>query len=248
MARAAWLISIFATVQIAGLGVSRGQLAEGEGAAASVLKRMEAAYGALRSYSDVSEVKYRNPDGTDLSSVEFKLWFVRPSRFRADAQTTRAEGGPPKREVLWTDGENARSWASGKPVVNLPKIQIAGSGMFGTYAYHIPTLLEPAYAGRKRLHELGSPSLVSEQALDGVDCYQIRGEFFSDPYEVWIGKADLLVRKIVATYKGNQMEEIHRNVEANPTIPNDVFKFAPENEAVPPPATRSPEPTKKPGR
>ena len=241
-------ISVVAAIHIVLAASARAQTVEGPAAADALLKRMEAAYGALASYSDVTAVKYRNPDGTDRSTVEFKMWFARPGRFRADAQTTRADGSAPKREVMWTDGQNARSWSTGKAVTNLAKIQLAGSGMFGTYAYHIPTLLEPAFAGRKRLHELGSPILVGEEAVDGIDCYRIQGQFFTDPYELWLGKRDLLVRKLVASYAGHQMEEIHRNVEANPAIAGDVFKFAPENEAVPAPATRSPEPTKKKGR
>ncbi len=231
------------------LAASAGALiVEGSAGAEALLKRMEAAYGALASYSDVTSVKYRNPDGSDRSTVEFKVWFARPSRFRADAQTTRPDGAPAKREVMWADGQNARSWATGKAVTNLTKIQLAGSGMFGTYAYHIPTLLEPGYAGKKRLHELGSPTLVGEEAVEGTECYRIQGQFFTDPYELWLGKRDLLVRKLVASYAGHQMEEIHRNVEPNAQIPGEVFKFAPENEAVPPPAARSPEPTKKTGR
>lgn len=226
----------------------RAQTVEGPAAAEALLKRMEAAYRALASYSDVTAVKYRNPDGTERSTVEFKVWFARPARFRADAQTTRPDGSPAKREVMWTDGQNARSWATGKAVTNLTKIQLAGSGMFGTYAYHIPTLLEPGYAGKKRLHELGSPSLVGEEDVEGTECYRIQGQFFTDPYELWLGKRDLLVRKLVASYAGNQMEEVHRSVEVNTPIAGELFKFAPENEAAPPPAGRSPEPTKKTGR
>ena len=235
-------------MQLATAASASAQTVEGPVAAEALLKRMEAAYGALASYSDVTTVKYLNPDGTDRSMVEFKMWFARPARFRADALTTRPDGSPPKREVMWTDGQNARSWSTGKAVTNLTKIQLAGSGMFGTYAYHIPTLLEPSYAGKKRLHELGAPTLRGDEAVEGVDCYRIQGQFFTDPYELWLGKRDLLVRKLVASYAGHQMEEIHRNIEANPALPGEVFKFAPENEAAPAPATRSPEPTKKTGR
>ena len=224
-----------------------GQQVESPGAAESHLKQMEAAYAQLQSYSDNSVALYRNPDGTERSKVNFKIWFARPASFRIDAQSTRPEGGPPRREVLWTDGEKARAWSLGKPVVNLDKIQIAGSRMFGTYAYHVPTLLEPSYGGRKRIHELGSPKLAGEEAIDGVDCIRIRGDFHGDPYELWLGKSDHLVRKLVASYGGNQMEEIHREIAVNPTLPPDVFKFAPEDEAVPPPAKKesTPSPAKK---
>ena len=246
------MFSLVVGMHLALAGLAGAQTVEGPVAAEALLKRMEAAYGAMASYSDVTAVKYRNPDGTDRSTVEFKMWFARPARFRADAETTRPDGSAAKREVMWTDGESARSWSTGKAVTNLAKIQLAGSGMFGTYAYHIPTLLEPAYGGKKRLHELGSPTLVGDEAVEGTECYRIQGQFFTDPYELWLGKRDLLVRKLVASYKGHQMEEIHRNVEVNVPMTGEVFKFAPENEAaVPPPATATPTPappTKKAGR
>src|SRR5688572_19013502 len=125
-------IALLAALHVAFAASARAQLVESPGAAESLLKRMEAAYTALASYSDVTSVKYRNPDGTDRSNVEFKMWFARPARFRADAETMRPDGAPAKREVMWTDGQNARSWATGKAVTNLTKIQLAGSGMFGT--------------------------------------------------------------------------------------------------------------------
>ena len=215
----------------------------------SLLRQMERTYATAQSYSDDSTANYRNPDGSPRSTVAFKIWFARPNLFRVDALTSRPEGDVPRREVMWTDGEKARAWSLGMPVVNMDKIQIAGSRMFGTYAYHVPTLLEASYGGRKRLHELGSPLLAGEEPVEGVDCYRIRGEFHGDPYEIWLGKSDYLLRKVVATYAGNKMEETHRNVTLNKPIPAAVFNFAPENEAVPPPAEKqAPSATKKPTR
>ena len=112
--------------------------------------------------------------------------------------------------------------------------------MLGTYSYHVPTLLEASYGGRKRIHELSSPKLGGEEKIDGVDCMRISGEFHGDPYELWVAKSDHLVRKLVATYRGNQMEELHREIAVNPTLGPEVFKFEPENEPVPPPAKAMP--------
>ena len=247
MLRAAISMMGVVATMITAPAMLRAQIVDA-GTAQSLLQQMERAYAAAQTYSDNSVALYRNPDGSERSKVDFKIWFARPASFRVDAQSTRPEGGPPRREVMWTDGEKARAWALGKPVVNLDRIQIAGSRMFGTYAYHVPTLLEASYGGKKRLHELGSPSLAGEETVDGVDCYRIRGDFHGDPYELWLGKSDRLVRKLVATYAGNQMEEIHREVAVNAAIPPDVFKFAPENEPLPPPAEKEPTPAKKAAR
>jgi outer membrane lipoprotein-sorting protein len=234
---------LVAAALFAAVAQPHAQTVESPGSAPFLLKQMEAAYARLQSYSDNSVVFYRNPDGSERSRVEFKIWFARPAAFRIDAQTTRADGGQVRREVMWSDGEKARTWSSDKPVVNLDKIQIAGSRMFGTYAYHVPTLLEASYGGKKRIHELGSPTLAGTEVIDGVDCDRIRGDFHGDPYELWVGKTDHLVRKIVATYRGNQMEEIHREISTNQPIALSVFKFAPENEALPPPAKKEPSPS-----
>ena len=229
---------LFSAILFASIAQARAQTVESPRSADVVLKQMEAAYAQLASYTDNTVVLYRNPDGSERSRVNFKIWFARPGRFRIDAESTRADGGPMRREVMWADGDKARTWASDKPVVNLEKIQIAGSRMFGTYAYHVPTLLEASYGGKKRIHELGSPTSAGAELLEGVECDRIRGDFHGDPYELWIGKTDPLVRKIVASYRGSQMEEIHREVLVNQPIAPLLFKFEPENEPVPPPVKK----------
>src|SRR4029079_17025634 len=87
-----------------------------------------------------------------------------------------------------------------------------GSKMFGTYAYHVPTLLQPSYGGARRIHQLESPTLLEDETVDGVECHHLRGEFHHDPYELWIGKEDHLLRKLLANYRGNIMEEKHREI------------------------------------
>jgi outer membrane lipoprotein-sorting protein len=203
--------------------------------AETVLQKMLTAYSEANSYSANSVANYRNPDGSERLKVEFRTWFARPAHFRIDALSTPPGGGNPRREVLWTDGTTARSWASDKPVTSKPKVQLVGSGMFGTYAYHIPTLLEPSYAAAKRLHEMVSPVLGEDETFEGTECYRVRGNWQGGDYELWIGKADHLVRKLVAQYSDHDMEEIHREIAPNTPIPLEVFRFAPEKEAVPPP-------------
>jgi hypothetical protein len=208
--------------------------------AESVLQKMEATYAAAKSYSDTISVRFRNPDGAEGAQAECKVWFVRPTFFRIDGQSRRAADVPPKREVIWSNEETARSWSTTNPVTKLPKIQLAGSKMFGTYAYHVPTLLEAGYGGPRRLHQLESPALEGEGDFEGVECYRIRGGWQGDAYEVWVGKADSLVHKILANYKGYEMEEIHRAISVDAEIPKSVFEFAPENEfATPTPAKKT---------
>jgi outer membrane lipoprotein-sorting protein len=201
--------------------------------AESLLKKMEATYAAGKSYHDSISVHFRNPDGAEGAEAECKVWFQRPDFFLIDGQLRRAPGVPPTREVIWSNKSGARAWSTTNPVTSSPKVQIAGSKMFGTYAYHIPTLLEASYGGPRRLHQLDSPTLAGEETFGGVECYRISGTWQGDAYEVWLGKADSLVRKIHANYKGYEMEEIHRDISLNPDIPAKTFDFAPEGDIVP---------------
>lgn len=241
MQRALLLLPLIAATLIGGVPTVSSQ-AETPPAAESLLQEMARAYSTAQSYSDKSMAIYRNRDGSERLRVDFRIWFARPSSFRVDAESKRPGGGVPRREVMWADGAAARTWATDKAVASHPKVRIAGSGMFGTYAYHVPTLLESSYGARRRLHELSSPELVGEETFEGVDCYRVRGEWEGDAYEVWLGKADHLVRKIAATYADHQQEEIHREILVDQPIPKETFRFAPEDEAFPSKKKKMPSP------
>ncbi len=232
-------LGLLGVLLVSGLCIARAQ--SDARSAAGILQQMERSYAALRSYSDASSVNFRNPDGSQGAQVEFRIWFSRPKFFRIDATTRSKPDEKPLREVMWFDGESARMWSTTNPVTTRTKIQLAGSKMFGSYAYHVPTLLEASFAGPRRLHELGSPTFTGEETIDGVECHRIRGEWMGDPYQVWIGKRDHLIRKIVADYKGYVMEEVHREIVTNQPIAMAVFEFAPE-EAVGPMKKGTPPP------
>lgn len=214
--------------------------------AQTLLQKMAETYAAVLSYSDTTIANYRQPDGAPGAQAEAKIWFVRPDLFRIDGQSKRAAEALPKREVMWSDGETARAWTPASAVTMLPKIQLAGSKMFGTYAYHIPTLLQASFGGPRRLHQLESPTVVAEETIDDIACYRIKGDWQGDPYEVWLGKVDSLVHKLSADYKGYAMEELHRDIRLNAPISKDVFDFAPENENVSPSSKSTPQPTASP--
>jgi outer membrane lipoprotein-sorting protein len=218
--------------------------------AEGLLALMAQAYADMESYSDTSTAIYRNRDGSERLHVDFKIWFVRPNEFRIDASSKTATSKAPRREVMWTNGPAVRSWASDKAVTSSARVKLIGSGMFGTYAYHIPTLLEESYGGAQRLHNMTAPAFVAQEEVDGVHCYRIRGTWVGDEYEVWLGTVDNLVRKITAKYRDHQLEETHREISVNQPIDKEVFQFAPEEEKLPrpkssPPPTATPVATKR---
>ena len=164
----------------------------------ALLKEMAESYAAVTTYSDVGTAIYRNADGSENLSVKFRLWLARPGSFRVDAESTKPGSKSARREVLWTDGRTIRRWATHRPVSTLPRVQLVGSGMFGTYAYHVPTLLEVKYGAKRRLNDLTLPKLVGSEAINGVDCYEVSGQWEGDKYSIWIGKEEHRVRKMVA--------------------------------------------------
>ena len=211
--------------------------------AEALLALMVQTYADLQSYSDSSTAIYHNRDGSERLRVEFKTWYVRPNEFRIDASSRTPSSKVPRREVMWTNGTAARAWASDRAVKSTEKVKIIASGMFGTYAYHVPTLLDESYGGAQRLNNITSPTFVGEEVVDGISCYRIKGTWVGDPYEIWLGTVDNMVRKITAKYQDHQLEELHRDIAVNQDIPTEVFRFAPEQEKLPPPATAAP--TKK---
>jgi hypothetical protein len=210
--------------------------------AEGLLALMAQAYADMDSYSDTSTAIYRNADGSERLHVDYKIWFVRPNEFRIDASSKAPTSKAPRREVIWTNGTAARAWASDRAVKSNDKIKIIGSGMFGTYAYHIPTLLEESYGGAQRLHNMTAARFVAEEDVDGVRCYRIRGSWVGDEYEVWLGTVDNVVRKITAKYRDHQLEELHRDISVNQPVDKEVFRFAPEEEKLP---ALTPAPAKK---
>jgi outer membrane lipoprotein-sorting protein len=232
---------IVVAAAIAAGGVCRVQAQEEPPKPELILQQMLAAYSDAQTYSDRSTVRYLNPDGSERLKVDVRILLARPVAFRIDATTTSPQGGKmPRREVLWTDGSAVRTWATDKPVQTRPKVQLVGSRMFGTYAYHVPTLLEAKYGGAKRLVNLDSPKLVGVENFEGVECYRVSGGFNGDPYEIWIGRADHLIRKIHAKYRDHQMEEIHRDIAVNQPIAFGDFRFRPEEEVAPQESSPSP--------
>ena len=215
------------------VGSAAGQAPTATPDPAALLREIEQTYAAAKSYADTSTATYRNRDGTERLAVAFRIWFARPTDFRVDAESRRPGTKEPRREVLWSNGAITRTWATDKAVVGLAKVQIAKSGMFGTYAYHIPTLLEASYGSGRRLHELTEPQIAGEDVFENVPCYRVRGKWEGDTYEVWLGKEDHLVHKIVATYADHELEEIHREIVLDQVIPKETFRFAPEAESAP---------------
>ncbi|MDQ6654560.1 MAG: hypothetical protein M3Y80_01930, partial [Verrucomicrobiota bacterium] len=196
MKRRAFLLSGFAAAMLAGVLPRSSEAQAKAPSAEAILEQMQSAYAVIQSYTDQSVATYRNPDGSERLHADFRIWFIRNASFRIDAESRSPDGALPRREVMWTQGTTVRSWTSGKAVTTRPKVQFVGTGMFGAYAYHVPTLLDESYGSGTRLDEMASPEVVGEETIEDTNCLRVRGSWHGDTYELWIGKDDHLIHKL----------------------------------------------------
>ena len=100
-----------------------------------------------------------------------------------------------------------------------------GLGLDSLDAVEIVVLLQRNFGWQEFLYEI-SPVLVEEEAFENVNCYRIQGAGRGERrYELWIGKSDYLVRKIITTYSNFSSEEIHRGIEVNQPVCAGMLTF-----------------------
>jgi hypothetical protein len=196
--------------------------------AESLLQEMLATYQTAKSYSDSGVCSVRPNDSSVALHYAFKTWFARPLHFRFDRLEKKNYGKIREvRVVMWSDGKNNYNWEStSDQTENVPDIKKAMWG-FGGDIHHVPALLEARYAGPHRLSDLSSPVLKGEEVFEGTDCYHVQGGWSGDLFNVWLGKSDHLVRKILAQYPTLSVEEIHRHIIVDAKISEDIFYFVP---------------------
>ena len=138
--------------------------------------------------------------------------------------------------VLWFDGNQTRSWMRADPVL-VTNVSIV-NGIFGftgissRTVHNIPSLLQTNWASQELLNRVASPKLLGDEAVNGADCYHISGVGKAGRrFEIWIGKADYLIRKVRTTSTAFQDawdEEVHQDITVNQKIPDKTFNLAPD--------------------
>lgn len=181
----------------------------------TILLKMVRVYHNCRSYRDSGEVRttLRVGDGRAGSDRPFQTAFVRPDRFRFQFTDTGL-GERSSAYVVWTDGDEVRSWWDAKPGVRNAGTLRDGlgiaAGVSGGSSMRVPGLLLPGSVGGGPL--VVAPERIQDGADRGVPCFRIRGKSQKTPYTLtmggqtltvqdesitlWIDRATLLLRKV----------------------------------------------------
>lgn len=195
-----------------------------------ILQTVAATYAWVSSFE--SSGTQRGGSATMPISIAFNLWFRRPSHFRMEwASSFMPHRRQPAYYVVWENEAGAFSyWDVHAAITPKRDLALALAGptgvMLGSPA-HIPALLT-SKATAVKLTELRGALLSGEEEFEGVQCWRIEGTRGSFAYELWIGREDFLIRKIVSRQPSRgATEEVHRNIRINGLIADEIFEPKP---------------------
>jgi len=164
--------------------------------AQQILDKMATAYATCKSYRDSGVVtNFFDPQHIDIKP--FRTAFVRPDQFRFEYD----EGTPEKPYIVWTKGDEVRTWWYIKPgVERQPSLElgIAGAtGVSGGSAHTIPNLLLSDRIGGRSIASLTDLTRLPDEAIDDTPCFRLQGKFADRPTTLWLEKETCLIRRIV---------------------------------------------------
>lgn len=192
-------------------------------------------YVSLSTYQDEGIVVSRYDDAVTRGQIErlpFQTLFKRPNLFRFEwAEFSSIAHGT--RSVIWSNGKEAFTYWEPDTYEKNTDLESAIAGATGISsgaAYTVSHLLMELSGSN--LLTLENLSLAGEEEFERVLCYHLKGKHPNGTlFELWIGKSDLLVRKLrkeinLVGYSTTE-EEIHRNIRVNGPIAKEVFDFKP---------------------
>jgi outer membrane lipoprotein-sorting protein len=209
-----------------------------------VLAKTQAAYAALKSYSDTGSVdtEFGPKEGLVREHHTFKTLYRAPRHFLFDF--VKAENAD--RFVVWSDDEAFHSWWQATGVAEIyPKGQGAGAFVAGS----VPTLsalVETApllFSGAGLtgpITEFGDGKVAGSEAIDGHPCQKLVGIGKSmygtgavvnvRPMTIWIDAQTSLVRRVFED--SSDGATISRSTttfdpQLNPTLDDAKFLFTP---------------------
>ena len=224
-----WFLALFSVVVPV-------EAQQAKASAKTILNRMAQSYARYRSYQDEGLVitTYDEPTGGRIEKLPFKTHFKRPNllRFEWIDYSPWKEG---RTYIIWSNGKESFTYWQPDRYEKAEDLGMAIAGATGISrgsAQTVSRLLLGDEGIGFSVGELDTPSLVSEEMFGGALCYRIKGKDSQGGWdELWIGKKDLLLRKVREETKYPDyvaiQEETHQNIRINEPIASDVFDFKP---------------------
>ncbi len=197
-----------------------------------IVRRMFEKYGLISYYQDEGYVVAKKLNGTIEGPFrrDFKTYFARPNLFRFELRYKYGTQGDEKVEVLRSDGEQIIILRDGKieKVENINEgiAKIAGISL-GSSVF-VPSLLFKI-KDNFILSDLVNLSLEKFGQIEDDFYWVVSGKHpkKETSFFIWIRKDDFIVHKLmykIGTYGPPTMiEEIHKKISINKTIPKECF-------------------------
>jgi hypothetical protein len=175
--------------------------------------------------------------------VDFKTFYRAPDRFRLEwASHSDYKGRRTTIEsVVWANGTGVHRYWTVEPhkVERYADLETAlggAAGVSGGASRTVPPLLlrlRSLDRGGGRVWRVGHLELLPSEEFDGTPCHRVRGtEGEDDVVDVWIGRDNFMIRRIVWTYPPDvldgrlyQSEEIRRDIQVNVAIGDTTFEI-----------------------
>lgn len=185
-----------------------------------ILRKSQAAYAAMTSYSDEGNV-VATMMGT-RATHHFTIKLSRPDRYRIEwEQTVEANASPALKTKgsVWGDGQEhfLENGAKTRTETNMESALSSATGISGGAAASIPG----AFFNTRWNHIIDPTSRIQEQqpdeTLSGIDCYVFSTELKGRKITVWIGTSDFLIRQIQTVTSAQAMRDaLAAAAKANP--------------------------------
>jgi hypothetical protein len=194
-----------------------------------IVQMMAARYETVSSYQDSGVVETVSADlpTTRSTDIFFKTYFTRPLKLRFEWMSYSPFSSP-ERNVVWSDGAKAFGFYSFQPekIDEDEDVSMALAGATGVSrgaAHTVPELMLKDVGGFSLL-DLKKISSQGEERFEGADCYVLEGYHHTgEAWRLWIGKKDLLLRKLRTKSGSNFSEEIHRDIKIEAAIPEATY-------------------------
>lgn len=208
-----------------------------------ILNNVFRVYSRLASYQDEGILITTKDEATGgtIEKMPFKTFFKRPELIRfewIDFGITKLG----QTNLIWFNGKEAFMYWEPDYYEKKESLHLAIAGATGITSRTVTTVFDLLLlddVGNSTLKTLDKISLLGEEMFEGVRCYHIKAiEASGEPFEVWIGKNDFLLRKLRREMKSSGLtwiyEEIRRKIQVNQSIQDVVFNYKPPIPLTPP--------------